>query len=462
MSAKYVAEVPELLAIWDASNPTGAEETPLRLYRAVKWRCKRGHVFERQPRMMQKDASCPTCKVRSSSLRYEYPGLAKQWHSTANEGVKPSYVDSQSTAEVWWQGDSGHAFKRSPLQMVKDGTCPTCAKLEISLERKHPQIAKSWHPEKNGEVTPDQVTPDAAYDAWWVCAKGHEFQQTVRRRVLHNGNCPRCFDNWPIEKIRAFVRSMVGHIESLTPAERYALAIQAGIFDGPRACQEFVKDFTSGKFPAEELEKFAKNEPSELDTRMAAYNEKTPDDFSLVGQSDAENRKEDKGAGPYEFDRSEASYQEPTALDQEIAGDVRAEERGEDEQERTLPLVKTDQALAALDKAFVANPDNETVRFLQESAKAKLWRHAYENAKEARAQAEAHEADTYSRIVVQDFLGELRAAESFEPPAGYRFQPEGYDEVQQPNLMQRHVALSVCRRRRFGNWSVLHPVVVPG
>lgn len=454
MTAKFVSDVSEILRMWDESNPEGPDKTPLRLYRPVKWRCGRGHVFERPPRMMLNDRTCPTCKVRSSSLRYDYPGLATQWDSTANDGLGPSHIDSRSTAEVWWKCGSGHSFKRSPLQMVKDGSCPVCAKLELSLARKHPHIAKYWHEGKNGTVTPDQVAPDAAYDAWWRCSKGHEYKQTVRRRTLHNGNCPKCFDNWPIEKIRSFVRSLVGHIKSLTPAERYALAIQAGIFNGPRASQEFVKDFTSGKFPPEELEKFANNEPSAIDEQMAEYNERDDDDFALLGQSEAENQRPERGAGAYEFDNSPA-YQEAAALDQEIAEGVRVDERSEEEEEATnrLPLVQTNQALAALDKAFIANPDNETVRFLQESAKAKLWRHAYENAEEAREQAEAHEADTYSRIVVQDFLGELTAAENFKLPKGYRFQPEGFDAPVRPNLMQRHVALSVCRRRRFGNWS---------
>jgi len=458
MSVKFVADVPELLAMWDASNPGRPDQTPLRLYKGVWWRCKRGHRFERQPRMMQKDMGCPTCKVRSSSLRYEYPGLAKQWCSAANDGVGPSHVDSQSTAEMWWNCASGHTFKRSPLQMVKNGSCPTCAKSETSLLRKFPHIAKFWNQEKNGTITPDQVTPDANFDAWWRCAKGHEYQQSVRRRVLNNGNCPRCFDNWPIEKIRAFVRSLAHHIESFTPAERYALAIQAGIFDGPKACQEFVKDFTSGKFPLEELEKFAKNEPNKIEEEMANYADRSKEDFNLRGQSDAENQRAEKGAGAYAFQNSESSYQDHGVLDQEITGGIRTEEGGSGSEDpktksSSLPLVKTNEALAALDKAFVANPDNETVRFLQESAKAKLWRHAYLNAEEARVQAEGYESDTYSRIVVEDFLGELRAAERFELPQGYRFRPGGSETVVRPNLMQRHVALSVCRRRRFGNWS---------
>ena len=42
-----------------------------------------------------------------------------------------------------------------------------------------------------------------------------------------------------------------------------------------------------------------------------------------------------------------------------------------------LPVVETRDALSALDNVLMASADAETVKFLLDGAKAKLWRHAY-------------------------------------------------------------------------------------
>ena len=37
-----------------------------------------------------------------------------------------------------------------------------------------PNLMKEWHPIKNGDLTPDQVTIRSGKKIWWLCAKGHE------------------------------------------------------------------------------------------------------------------------------------------------------------------------------------------------------------------------------------------------------------------------------------------------
>ncbi len=108
---------------------------------------------------------------------------------------------------------------------------------------------------------------------------------------------------------------------------------------------------------------------------------------------------------------------------------------------------------AALDSVLVANADAETVKFLLDSAKAKLWRHAYVDAKEAREQAAGFKGDVYSGLVRDRFLAEFDEADALAPPAGYAFRPTPDAPVTPPNLMQRRVAVCVRAERRFGNWS---------
>lgn len=64
-------------------------------------------------------------------------------------------------------------------------------KKEHSLAAKAPDLAKTWHPTRNGPVTPDLVADTACKSFWWLCEKGHEWKMTVRNRV-HGGSCPYC------------------------------------------------------------------------------------------------------------------------------------------------------------------------------------------------------------------------------------------------------------------------------
>ena len=60
-----------------------------------------------------------------------------------------------------------------------------------SLFALYPQIAKEWHPTKNGKVTPMMVMPYSNKKVWWLGTCGHEWQAIIASRLLGNG-CPIC------------------------------------------------------------------------------------------------------------------------------------------------------------------------------------------------------------------------------------------------------------------------------
>ena len=61
-----------------------------------------------------------------------------------------------------------------------------------TLAEKNPNLAKEWHPLKNGEQTPEMITSGSDQKAWWLCRKcGHEWKASVGSR--HRGaGCPVC------------------------------------------------------------------------------------------------------------------------------------------------------------------------------------------------------------------------------------------------------------------------------
>ena len=47
------------------------------------------------------------------------------------------------------------------------------------MDKANPDLAKQWHPTKNGTLTPADVTLHSGKKVWWMYDKGHEWQTTV-------------------------------------------------------------------------------------------------------------------------------------------------------------------------------------------------------------------------------------------------------------------------------------------
>ncbi len=65
--------------------------------------------------------------------------------------------------------------------------------IENSLAAKHPEIAKQWHPTKNGNLTPYDVMAGCNKKVWWKCpvADDHEWETTANKRT-QGRKCPFC------------------------------------------------------------------------------------------------------------------------------------------------------------------------------------------------------------------------------------------------------------------------------
>ena len=65
-------------------------------------------------------------------------------------------------------------------------------KLEDSLAYLYPDIAKEWHPTKNGKLTPDLFTPKSGEEVWWLCLNcRNEWKTEISNRTAGHG-CDKC------------------------------------------------------------------------------------------------------------------------------------------------------------------------------------------------------------------------------------------------------------------------------
>jgi hypothetical protein len=126
-----------------------------------------------------------------------HPHLIKEWHSTKNGDLTPFDVQRGSDHRVWWIClKLGHEWKTKVCVRTSGSNCPICSAKrypshEQSLFVISPDLCRSWHPTKNGDLTPDQVFPYDSRKVWWRCELGHEWQTPVKQRTGGSG-CHSC------------------------------------------------------------------------------------------------------------------------------------------------------------------------------------------------------------------------------------------------------------------------------
>ncbi len=58
----------------------------------------------------------------------------------------------------------------------------------------YPEVAKEWHPTKNGQLTPSDVLPGSNAKVWWLCSScGHDWETQVNSRSRRGTGCRKCW-----------------------------------------------------------------------------------------------------------------------------------------------------------------------------------------------------------------------------------------------------------------------------
>ena len=142
---------------------------------------------------------------RDKSLAVLYPEVAVQWHPIKNGDLTPDDIGSNSSSKVWWICKEGHEWQAQVRHRAIGGNgCPYCSgrypvKGVNDLETIYPELAKEWNQNKNGKITPREVTAHSSKKVWWRCEKGHEWQAAVCHRAKNHSGCPYCSGRYPVK-----------------------------------------------------------------------------------------------------------------------------------------------------------------------------------------------------------------------------------------------------------------------
>ena len=124
--------------------------------------------------------------------------LLNEWDYSKNGNLTPKDVTAYSKKKVWWLCAKGHEYEQAiDKRTARNQSCPYCSGHKAwkgfnDFKTKFPEIAKEWHPTKNGNLKPSDVTYGSGKRVWWKCPVGHEYQAVVRDRGIGKTNCPIC------------------------------------------------------------------------------------------------------------------------------------------------------------------------------------------------------------------------------------------------------------------------------
>lgn len=173
----------------------------------VYWECPIGHSYKmslhKKIKMGQGCSYCAGKRVdTSNSLESTNPNIASMWIEAVDDpGLTPASVTSGSSKNILWRGEvCDHSFQRSVKGMFISKKCPYCEAFSNTqllegfndLESRFPEVAKEWHPNKNGELTPNIVLSGSKKSSWWKCNKGHEWKVSIDNRTRSGSTCSRC------------------------------------------------------------------------------------------------------------------------------------------------------------------------------------------------------------------------------------------------------------------------------
>ena len=195
----------DLLDQWDGSrNGTLTPDTvSYGSRRKVWWQCDHGHRWQAAVYTRAGgESGCPYCAGKRpwpgfNDLASQYPDLAAQWHPTKNGDLRPQDVVAGSRRKVWWQCPKGHVWQAAIASRAGGGAgCPVCAGKQVvpgenDLATLFPALAGQWDPERNGALTPQQVSSYSNRAAWWRCPLGHSWRAAISARAW-GSDCPYC------------------------------------------------------------------------------------------------------------------------------------------------------------------------------------------------------------------------------------------------------------------------------
>jgi hypothetical protein len=196
---------PKLVKQWDfEKNIIKPTDISYGSGRKVWWKCDvcyRSYLMRIDNRVFASQ-SCPFCSgnkvCAENCLGSKKPYIIPYWHPVKNGNLTPYDVMPGSTKKYWLLCPVCNlSYQRDLNSIDQNHKCPYCCGRKVCISNclytKLPNLIKEWHPYKNANLTPKDVTCGTDKIVWWLCLKCNEsYRAKISARTILKYNCPYC------------------------------------------------------------------------------------------------------------------------------------------------------------------------------------------------------------------------------------------------------------------------------
>lgn len=201
---------PQMAREWDAAKNVDITPDRVALHdnRKYYWLCSKcGHSWKASPNNRAYGKGCLKCAGQVvdpeiNSFAAINSQMIDQWDTEKNYPLTAWDVAAYDNRDYYWECHNGHSWKASPANRTKGTGCPYCAgKYPVvglnDFGTICPDVAKDWHPSKNGDLLPENFLPNSHEEVWWRCSESHEWKQMIYKRA-NGSKCPYCQERIPV------------------------------------------------------------------------------------------------------------------------------------------------------------------------------------------------------------------------------------------------------------------------
>ena len=126
----------------------------------------------------------------------DHVSLQKEWAFDKNP-IGPEALTPYTHTKVWWRCEKDHEWQAIVNSRVSLGRgCPYCSNQAVipgenDLATTAPEMVRLWHPTRNGDCLPTDITSGSEKRLWWQCQRGHEWQAPAYS-IKAGTACPYC------------------------------------------------------------------------------------------------------------------------------------------------------------------------------------------------------------------------------------------------------------------------------
>lgn len=140
-------------------------------------------------------------ELKDNAMLKRRPELFYEWDFEKNDelGLDVYQITFGSDKKAWWtcpDCESSYDMEVSARAGKSNYKCPYCSRRRVnhtnSLFALNPVLAKEWHPTKNGDLTPHDVTSNYSKKVWWSCSKCKSSHDATVNGRAYGNDCRYC------------------------------------------------------------------------------------------------------------------------------------------------------------------------------------------------------------------------------------------------------------------------------